>query len=151
MLTVIADWFIEQPDPVKKMYMTIVMANEPRYIVRAEPTSKTIHVLDSYVSICSWQYSAQWWARSTRRTRPIRRNKHAPITAMYLPQKTKNCSGMNQVKTRSPIQARIFGPQKPFCIGARPSFELRTPSNMIAMIVWKTPRAKLMRWTATKP
>jgi hypothetical protein len=63
------------------MYMTMVIANEARYMVMADPTSIPVQTRDSATSIFSWQYSAQLCARSTSRMSPMSRNKHAPIIA----------------------------------------------------------------------
>jgi hypothetical protein len=78
---VIEAWFIEQPPRAKKMYITIVIAREAKYIKKADPIKSAVQTLDSVVSIFSWQYSAQLWAKSTRRIRPISRKRHAPISA----------------------------------------------------------------------
>lgn len=45
--TVIAAWFIEHPLPAKKMYMSIVMANDAVYMLRVDPISRTLHPLES--------------------------------------------------------------------------------------------------------
>lgn len=36
-LTVMAAWFMEHPEPAKKMYMRMVMTTDPRYMVKVEP------------------------------------------------------------------------------------------------------------------
>lgn len=52
-LTVIAAWFMPHPLFAKKMYMTMVMANDARYMDMALPTSMPVQTRDSVVSIFS--------------------------------------------------------------------------------------------------
>ena len=80
-LTVIAAWFMEQPECAKKMYITIVIAMLPRYILIVAPMSIPRHILESSSSIFSMQNSANVWARSTSSTRPSSRNRIAPASA----------------------------------------------------------------------
>jgi hypothetical protein len=81
-LTVIAAWFIVHLDFAKKIYMTIVMAKLPKYMVSVDPMRIPRHIPDSVSSIFSMQYSANVCARSTKRTRPRSRNRIAPANAM---------------------------------------------------------------------
>lgn len=46
-LTVIADWFMAQPLFAKKMYITIVIANDNVYIASVEPIKTPRHALES--------------------------------------------------------------------------------------------------------
>ena len=94
--------------------MTTVMAMDARYMESAEPTSSPVQSRDSVISIFSWQYSAQLCARSTRRTRPMRRNRQAPIKAKYDPQTKKKLLGTKKETTSNASQAMTLGPQKPF-------------------------------------
>ena len=79
--TVMAAWFIEHPEDAKKMYMTMVIAIDPRYMDRVEPISKTFQAPESVVSTFSRQYSAQVCARSTNKTSPSSRKRTAPTSA----------------------------------------------------------------------
>jgi hypothetical protein len=72
---------MEQPPGAKKMYMTMVMAMEARYMLSVDPTSRTCHTRDSVASIWSRQLSAHVCARSTSSTRPSSRNRMAPASA----------------------------------------------------------------------
>jgi hypothetical protein len=58
-LTVIAAWFIEHPLCAKKMYITMVMARLPRYMLRVEPIRIPRHSPESVSSIFSMQNSAK--------------------------------------------------------------------------------------------
>ena len=81
LLTVMAAWFIEQLDWAKKMYMTIVIAMLPRYMLRVEPMRRLRQSLESVSSIFSMQCSAQVCARSTSRIKPRSKNRTAPPKA----------------------------------------------------------------------
>ena len=72
---------MEQPEDAKKMYMTMVIARAPKYMLAVEPTSKNCQALDSVASILSKQYSAHVCAKSTKRTKPSNKNSIAPIRA----------------------------------------------------------------------
>jgi len=85
---VIAELFIPQVLPEKKMYMIIVMAKAAKYIEKVEPTRTHLQTDElAFVSssALSKHISTQVCARSTNKTRPSRVKSIPPAKAMYLP------------------------------------------------------------------
>lgn len=63
------------------MYMTMVIAMLPKYMLRVEPMRRLRQSFESVSSIFSIQYSAQVCARSTSKIKPRSKNKMAPPKA----------------------------------------------------------------------
>ena len=88
-LNVMTNWLSVHDWPAKKPYMSPVSVMVISYILAVEPTKLRCQMIDSEISQFSRHISVHEWARSTRRTRPMRIKMVAPRGATQLLQKMK--------------------------------------------------------------